>query len=111
MVGALGMIAIAVGLAIFAPPEQGAQPWGFMLYVYWYVVIALFLHSSAWYVKAPGLLMLLAATALVVLVAVPRYGLVTWFGAVGLFNIVTMVVALAELAWPRRPAPPRFAHR
>lgn len=111
VVGALAMIASAVQLAIFAPPEQGAQPWGFTLYVFWYLAIALFLHSPHWYVKAPGLLMLLATTALLVRVGIPRYGLFTWFGAVALLNIITVVVALAELAWPRRLVPPRLAHR
>ena len=100
VVGALGMVASGVVLA-FAPPEQGARPWGFALYVFWYLVIALFLHSANWYAKAPGLLMLLATTALLVRVGIPRYGLFTWFSGVALFNVITMVVALAEVAWPR----------
>lgn len=63
------------------------------------------------HVKAPGLLMLLAWTALLLLLEVPHYGIVSLAGAIGLFGIITMIVALAELAWPRRLVPPRFAHR
>lgn len=104
--GAVGMAAGAVSLAV-APAGQGAQPWGFTLYVFWYLAIALLLHSAHWYVKAPGLLMLLATTALLVAVMTggPSYGLVSWFGAVALLNVITVVVALAELARPRRGAP------